>query len=388
MRIVFLSVLFRHPTKGAKTGGGEISNRLLLEALAEKHEVFIVSATGTGLWGERINNVTYFDLSTSGLIARLPQKLHRLAAKILFRHLTPNLLKQIRPEIILCATLEFNAAVAYGRTYNVPVGSFIRAFENFGEYNTHSLSSLLKRGLRTLLYGNTQNKAVNRLDFLLPNSDFMDTKCKDAFNVPTTQVIYPPIDLIRTKDLQAIQSDGSCIKKVAMVSGAKKKGGELFIQLCQYFPGIQFSIIGYRGDLSNAPPHPNLQLHAWVKEPHKLIAEADIILVPSIWEEPFGRIAVEALQCGTPVLVSNIGGLPETVDYQDFLMVEAGNLSAWREKLNTCLDLPPEFINANANAMRGALKYSMQQQIAALESAMHNAIQVKLDTFEHYRRTS
>lgn len=41
---------------------------------------------------------------------------------------------------------------------------------------------------------------------------------------------------------------------------------------------------------------------------------ADILIVPSQYEEGFGRVAVEALSCGTPVIVANRGGLLEIVN--------------------------------------------------------------------------
>jgi glycosyltransferase involved in cell wall biosynthesis len=40
---------------------------------------------------------------------------------------------------------------------------------------------------------------------------------------------------------------------------------------------------------------------------------ADIALVPSIEPEPFGRVAIEAMACGLPVVAANHGGLTEIV---------------------------------------------------------------------------
>ncbi|MGK0741644.1 glycosyltransferase [Leucobacter sp. Z1108] len=37
------------------------------------------------------------------------------------------------------------------------------------------------------------------------------------------------------------------------------------------------------------------------------------VLVPSLWVEPFGRVAAESLGAGTPAIVSNSGGLTEIV---------------------------------------------------------------------------
>ncbi len=44
-----------------------------------------------------------------------------------------------------------------------------------------------------------------------------------------------------------------------------------------------------------------------------LYREADIVVVPSVWAEPFGRVAVEGMAAGRPVVASRIGGLQEIV---------------------------------------------------------------------------
>ena len=41
--------------------------------------------------------------------------------------------------------------------------------------------------------------------------------------------------------------------------------------------------------------------------------QADICVVPSIWEEPFGLVAVEAMASGVPVCASRVGGLQNIV---------------------------------------------------------------------------
>jgi glycosyltransferase involved in cell wall biosynthesis len=45
----------------------------------------------------------------------------------------------------------------------------------------------------------------------------------------------------------------------------------------------------------------------------KEMSRAALVVVPSNWEEPFGRVAIESLAVGTPVLSSNRGALPEVV---------------------------------------------------------------------------
>lgn len=59
--------------------------------------------------------------------------------------------------------------------------------------------------------------------------------------------------------------------------------------------------INYYGKLSKA------QLDKeWIKN--------DVLIVPSIWEEPFGRVVIEANQHGLPVIGSNKGGIKEIIN--------------------------------------------------------------------------
>ena len=45
----------------------------------------------------------------------------------------------------------------------------------------------------------------------------------------------------------------------------------------------------------------------------KLFEKSSIAVVPSRWEEPLGRTGLEASSKGCATIVSNRGGLPETV---------------------------------------------------------------------------
>jgi glycosyltransferase involved in cell wall biosynthesis len=49
------------------------------------------------------------------------------------------------------------------------------------------------------------------------------------------------------------------------------------------------------------------------KEVSRLCAGSKLLVVPSIWPEPFGLVALEAMASGMPVVASRAGGLQEVV---------------------------------------------------------------------------
>lgn len=49
---------------------------------------------------------------------------------------------------------------------------------------------------------------------------------------------------------------------------------------------------------------------------NELLSRARGLLVPALWEEPFGMVCIEALACGTPVIGLRRGAIPEIVDHE------------------------------------------------------------------------
>ena len=71
----------------------------------------------------------------------------------------------------------------------------------------------------------------------------------------------------------------------------------------------------------------------------QLYSRADICVAPSLWAEPFGMVAVEAMACGRPIVASKVGGLADSVvDGETGFLVPPGNAVALADKLRILLD--------------------------------------------------
>jgi glycosyltransferase involved in cell wall biosynthesis len=65
------------------------------------------------------------------------------------------------------------------------------------------------------------------------------------------------------------------------------------------------------------------------------------VIIPSQWEEPFGRIAVEAMHSGIPVIASRTGGLVESVGDGGILIDNFADVDEWAAAIER-LDDPKE----------------------------------------------
>jgi glycosyltransferase involved in cell wall biosynthesis len=68
----------------------------------------------------------------------------------------------------------------------------------------------------------------------------------------------------------------------------------------------------------------------------RLLHAADVLALPSRWDEPFGRVVVEAMATGIPPVAAAVGGIPEILhgDYSG-LLFPRGDSASLAERLRT-----------------------------------------------------
>lgn len=79
----------------------------------------------------------------------------------------------------------------------------------------------------------------------------------------------------------------------------------------------------------------------YVPEPGTLMAASDIVAVPSLWWEAFGRVVIEAMNQGVPVVASRIGGMGELFEHgQEGLYVAPDDSEGLAEALRQLIADP------------------------------------------------
>jgi glycosyltransferase involved in cell wall biosynthesis len=101
----------------------------------------------------------------------------------------------------------------------------------------------------------------------------------------------------------------------------KIKGVELLVEVAKKIDkGITFVFIGDQGPCFNfiegaARIYENIKLIKGIRAEQLIpyYQAADIFIIPSLYEEAFGKTIIEALSCGTPVIGSNRGAIPAII---------------------------------------------------------------------------
>jgi glycosyltransferase involved in cell wall biosynthesis len=108
----------------------------------------------------------------------------------------------------------------------------------------------------------------------------------------------------------------SCREKeyaIGYYSGGKHKGDEIVNKLFSKMPEYQFFIMGRCYTRQTGIVYSNLTYLGDTTDIKEFYGKIDLLLVPSIAEEAFTRVSIEAAVNGIPVIANNVGGIPEAL---------------------------------------------------------------------------
>lgn len=126
------------------------------------------------------------------------------------------------------------------------------------------------------------------------------------------------------------------------------KGVHVLIEALKYLPvTTQIKIVGTGPDEARlkaiAGKDKRVEFCGFVpgKELWSMMGKAAVVVVPSIWNEPYGLVALEAMCQGTPIIVAKSGGLPEIVGDSDAgTVVPAGDAKALAKAISAIVEHP------------------------------------------------
>jgi surfactin synthase thioesterase subunit/glycosyltransferase involved in cell wall biosynthesis len=290
-------------------GGGDKSNRLLMEALAAKgHEVRVVARVAH--FGGDAEQQFVNELAVRGVTPEIENGVVRFVLEgVDVRTLTSDphirayLSRQIEsfdPDVIITSTddpaqLLFEVAIQAkrARVIHLVRATIATPFGPDASAPSVARTELLKRA-----------------DAVVGVSEYVARYVREHGGMPAVHV---PISLMEPGEYPDLGRFDS--PYVTIVNPCAVKGIDIFVALAGRMPSVQFAAVPTWGtnahDFIALRGHPNITILPPVDNIDDLLRQTRVLLVPSIWAEARSRAIPEAMLRGVPVIASDVGGIPE-----------------------------------------------------------------------------
>jgi glycosyltransferase involved in cell wall biosynthesis len=178
--------------------------------------------------------------------------------------------------------------------------------------------------------------ALAQADALVANSEFTATVLRNA-GYERVHTIHNGVDTRLFAAAPWSESRKVVLYPVAR-SRQERKGYAHFVEMARQVhathPEVTFRILNDPGgDFIQGTPY--LSHEELARE----LRSDYFAVVPSVWDEPFGFVAIEAMSVGRPVIAYRVGGLPEIVeDGVSGRLVPRGNVEELTRAVRELLD--------------------------------------------------
>jgi glycosyltransferase involved in cell wall biosynthesis len=157
----------------------------------------------------------------------------------------------------------------------------------------------------------------SQVDHCLVPSEFARRHYRDTLGLDCRALNYPV-------DWKRVRVDHHEPRYLTFVNPALYKGAYPFVRIAQELgrrrPDIPLLVVESRGTRATLgacglrpADHPDIQIMPVTTDPRRFWRLTRVLLMPSLWWETQGLVAVEAMINGIPVIGSDRGALPETL---------------------------------------------------------------------------
>jgi surfactin synthase thioesterase subunit/glycosyltransferase involved in cell wall biosynthesis len=384
-----MKVLLAHnSTYFPALGGGDKSNRLLMEALAARgHSVMVV--TRVSEFSEKAHEELKQELASRSIAAEedeesLRYRLNGVDVRVLTRR--PHLrqffqacLDAFDPDIIVTSTddpgqILFDLAVRHPRARVVYL---VRA------------TIAVPFGPDSSMVSAAKTESLRQADLIVGVSHYVAGYVREWSGL---DAIHVPISLLEpgTEFPLLGRFDNEF---VSMVNPCAVKGISIFLELARRMPHLQFAAIPTWGttpaELEELRSVPNITLLPRVDNIDELLRRTRVMLVPSVWAEARSRIVLEAMSRGVPVVASDVGGLHEAKLGVPYL-IRVNPIVRYQPSLDASMvpvaEVPPQDVTPWQRVLeRLTTDRAHWEEIAAASrrAALEYAASLSVEPFEH-----
>lgn len=190
--------------------------------------------------------------------------------------------------------------------------------------------------------------AEGKPDILFSTSKFIKNLSSKWYDIPNI-VFYP-----------CFNPEKTCVnfgKKITFINPVKEKGSDFVLKLAKEMPHEQFIAVEgwYKNEDFCDYMSSNITYYPLQMDMNNIWNETKLLIVPSIVEEAFGRVIVEASIRGIPVIAHNKGGIAEALNGSGILLDNL-DVNIWKEAINKCNNIN-FYTKLHEQALQGSKKF-------------------------------
>ena len=334
-------------------GGGAISALTLLKKLARKHKVIAFGVTVQPSRKEELScGIKLYEKRLPYLLRRrfLPHHLRILLIESVAGSMAGRLIEEIQPDLIIMQ----EPAIRILRRRKAKILVFVRYYDYWlGDFYSSWWRRIYNEPF-SRIRSRRNLRILQKADLVLANSKFT-AKALNQVGIEA-EVVYPFVDLSSYKVPEVNR------EFILFVHPTYLKGTDIVFQIAKRLPDQKFLIVGStsQGLKRRFEGYKNVKLVGWCNDMRRAYEKAKVVLVPSVWQEPFGRVPIEAGISGIPAIASNRGGLPESVGEGGILIKDIWNVEEWIRAIER-LDDPELYKELSQKAIENAEKFDFKK---------------------------
>lgn len=387
MKICFISRFYKPHVRG----GAEIYVGRIAENLVERgHEVIVITpAPGKENYIDHINNVRVYRIFPFNLSTAYDARELTLFRKLIYHLLDTfnldayikikNILKKERPDLVHINNYKGLSASVFKAVKDLKIPLVFTAHDFCPVcVRTNLLNSKgnICKNPRFIckIYKRLQKASINgKPDLCTAPSQFLiDELRANGFFNDNMLLLRNPVESLSKR----IKKTYDKIDFLYVGALSKHKGTDVLIRAFRELENdnIRLHIVGRGPDENKLKAlhgdDERIIFHGFLEgeELSGMYGKANVTVVPSIWYENSPMVLYESFAHSTPVIGSNIGGIPELVSegYNGFLF-EPGDKDELKGILKRLVEDPSILKEFGKNAYESAKKYTLNEHVDKLE---------------------
>ncbi len=118
-------------------------------------------------------------------------------------------------------------------------------------------------------------------------------------------------------------------------------------------------------------PRLTIEFPGWIADPGALQASVHLVVMPSLWPEPFGLVGPEAGLRGTPAIAFDVGGVRDWLnDGVNGVLARAGSVEGLADAIVEAFSDEQGYLRLRAGAVRMANRFRRELHLPSLLSAL------------------